>query len=501
MQLIGEIIDLGGDEASIIALDHAGTLLDQFLARNVTARHACRAHYFRANIWSSKRRASPDWQSWHWRSKAIDGEILELRRALMHLGFGELDPREQAQIYTNLGNILNHTGRFVEAIEYWDRALIVVPKFAMACGNRGLGLTHYAHALYDPGHHGLLMISAAESLAQACSNDAVIESPNYEAAFDQFATRLNDIWTRYDVPKMVKQIDLSGHSMGRSKKERDYRQWCLRNRLFINPLNDIGPNPIAARDVMTLPTITVGLDEGPGVPAVIHYFNIIKQEFCAARYALYEGVTSTGVHFSDRDVLLYNTLDYPAFGFAIERMKIAFRGAYAVFDKTAFLLNFYLNLGHKDRQVNFRNLWFSKGKGNELHPALDGLANWPLRGAFWLSKDIFDDDFREITEPDAKSLYELRNHMEHKFVTVHDFFLRSLSPRLAEPRKAGIFDISITDLIAKTLRQLKLARATITYLSLGIHAEERRRAHENGGDELTIPMILDTWDDNWKRQD
>ena len=501
MQLIGGIIDQGGDEASITALDHAGTLLNQFQAGDIVARNDCRAHYFRANIWSAKRHASPDWQAWHWRSEAIDGEILELRRALVHPGFEDLNPYERAQIYTNLGNILNQTGRFIEAIEYWDRALIAVPKFAMACGNRGVGLGCYAHALYDPGHHGVFMIFAAESLAQACAEDAVIESYGYEEAFGQFAAHLNDIWTRYDIPKMVEQVDLLGHSMGRGKKERRYRQWCLSNRLFINPLNDIGPNPLAAQDVMTLPSITVGIEKGPSLPIVIHHFNIIKQEFCAARYALYEGITSTGVHFSDRSVLLYNTLDYPAFGFAVERMKMAFRGAYAVFDKTAFLLNAYLALGHNERQVTFRNFWFMKGKAKTLHPALDGLANWPLRGLFWLSKDIFEDHFLDVTEPDAQLLYELRNHMEHKFVTVHNGLLRTVSPQFAERPTEGLFDLSVTDLIAKTVRQLKIARATIIYLSLGIHAEERRRAQEKEGSALGVPIIVDTWKDSWKRQD
>lgn len=142
-------------------------------------------------------------------------------------------------------------------------------------------------------------------------------------------------------------------------------------------------------------------------------------------------------------MLLYNTLDYPAFGFGVERMKMAFRGAYAAFDKVAFLLNAYLKLGHPDRQVNFRNLWFVKGKGKALHPALDGMANWPLRGLFWLSKDIFEDDFREVTEPDAQALYDLRNHLEHKFVSVHDGFCRAISPHLAEAPKTGIFDLPL----------------------------------------------------------
>jgi hypothetical protein len=129
------------------------------------------------------------------------------------------------------------------------------------------------------------------------------------------------------------------------------------------------------------------------------------------------------------------------------------------------------------------------------------MANWPLRGLFWLSKDIFEDDFREVTEPDAQALYELRNHMEHKFVSVHDTLLRAISPRTVGTPKVGIFDISVSDLIAKTLRQLKLARAAIIYLSLAVHVEEERREGERGDDKLNMPMILDTWDDDWKRQD
>ncbi|KAF1687561.1 hypothetical protein B1992_02535 [Pseudoxanthomonas broegbernensis] len=414
MQLIGTIIDMGGDERSSAALDHADGLLAQLAERGLPDRDVSRAHYFRANIWSAKRRASPDCSAWLWKSEHIDGEILELRKALGHPGFAKFDPVERAQIHTNLGNVLNHTGRFIEAIEYWDRALASVPRFAMAWGNRGIGLGYYAGSLYDPGHHAVMMIAAFESM---------------------------------------------------------------------------------------LPSISAGMDEGPGPPAVIRHFNLIKQEFCAARYALYEGMNSAGVHFSDRGVLLYNTLDYPTLGFAVERMKMAFRGAYAVFDKVAFLLNDYLNLGIPDRQVNFRNLWFVKGKGKTLHPSLDGLANWPLRGLFWLSKDIHEEGVREVTEPDARELYELRNHMEHKFVSVHDGFLRSMSPNSVEASESGIFDISITDLITKTLRQLKLSRAAIIYLSLGIHVEEKRRFETRGSKMISVPMILPVWEDKWKRLD
>lgn len=499
MQLAANIVDISGDENSLQGLDYAESLLDRLIASGVSDYHACRAHYFLANIWSARYQLSGDNEEWVWKSKAFDQELFELRKAVCHDGFRELPALEQAQIYTNLGNALNHIGRFIEAIEYWDRAISAVPKFAMAYGNRGIGLGHYAGAHYDPGHEAVLMMAAFGSFGEACTEDAIFDSVYQANIVEEFSRKMSAIWAHYDIPYISENTDFENHPMGRGKKEREYRQWCLGNRLFLNSLNDIAPSPISAQDILTLPSLTTKIDDGPGPPVVINYFNLIKQEFCSARYALYEGLCYEGVHFSDRKVLLYNTLDYPAHGFAVERIKMAFRGAYAVFDKLAFLLNVYLDMKHPERHVNFRNVWFAKKR--DLHPSVSDLKNWPLRGLFWLSKDIFESSFRELTEPDSKELYELRNHLEHKFVSVHDDFFRVVSPNHMETPKTGIFDISVDDLIYKTLRQLKLARSAIIYLSLAIHVEEKRRSKSRDPNKISAPMVLDTWDDQWKRKD
>lgn len=54
--------------------------------------------------------------------------------------------------------------------------------------------------------------------------------------------------------------------------------------------------------------------------------------------------------------------------------------------------------------------------------------------------------------------------------------------------------------MARTLRQLKLARAAIIYLSLAGHVEEWRHEDERAEGKFCMPMILDTWDDDWKLQ-
>lgn len=501
MKIAGLLIDLGGDAKMPEALDRAeGILVALTAAEALEPRWQSRAHYYHANIWSSRRRFAGHEASWVWRSTEIDNELLELRRAVAHSGFSQLSAVERAQVFTNLGNSLNHIGRFVEAIEAWDRALSSEPTLAMANGNRGLGLSHYASSVYDPGHSVVLALAARHALERACAPDALVESHGLEPALANFAAHGAAIDTYLDIPATATKVDLEDRSLGRGERERSYRRWCLANRLFLNPLNDVGPYAIAAQDVMTLPSLVTSSQDGPELPPAIHHFNGLKQEYATARFSLYEGLTDGGVHFSDRGVLLYDTLDFPAFGLGVERLKTAFRNAYALLDKIGFLLNSYLGLGHGERQVSFRNLWFRSGKGKDLHPALDGLGNWPLRGLFWLSKDIYEDAFRQVTEPDAQLLYELRNHLEHKFVAVRDDLLVATSVHAPAPPAPGVFAISVDQLTLRTLRQLKLARAALVYLAMGIHAEERRRASVRGK-RVAVPMTLFTLDDRWKRRD
>src|SRR5262249_17504651 len=108
---------------------------------------------------------------WEWEQPEFERQIIHLRRALSGDGFKKLHSLRRCQILTNLGNLLNTVGRFVEAIEYWDGALAVIPSFGMAQGNRGYGLTFYARALYDEGHRPVFLRHAYVALRAALSSD------------------------------------------------------------------------------------------------------------------------------------------------------------------------------------------------------------------------------------------------------------------------------------------------------------------------------------------
>src|SRR5690606_18980409 len=95
---------------------------------------------------------------------------------------------------------------------------------------------------------------------------------------------------------------------------------------------------------------------------------------------------------------------------------------YSILDKAAFFLNAYFELGHKPKNVSFRSVWYeSKGTApRSLLRRFVDCPNWPLRGLFWLSKDVFEEEFRAVTEPDAEALNEIRNHLEHKYLQLHE---------------------------------------------------------------------------------
>lgn len=496
LENIGLLIDAAHDLGKLEGTNRALEWADALEARGPSAALTAELDYFRANAWADLRAArhADRTASWSWEQPELQREIFCLRKALNSPAFEGLHPIRRCEIFTNLGNQLNTVGRFVDALEYWARAISLMPDFWMAQGNRGCGRLSYARALYDTGHRNAFVVFAQEDLTAASVADPARNHLGSTAARAQFAAELKALPSAADVQEWMTSVQLDGYPMGDSAQEREYRSWCLHRRLFLNPLNDLGAHSIAARDILTLPSFVTDLDEPP---VLIGFFNQMKQEFVSARWFYYEATSGAEPHFSDRGVLLHNTLDYPAYSLAVEKLRAAYRVAYSLFDKAAYFLNEYLKLGIPQKAVSFSAVWKEKGV---IRPQFESSENWPFRGLYWLSKDLFDKDGKDLIEPDARALHEVRNHLEHKYLKVHDMLLDpppSQNPASSLFVDTLAYSIRRTDLEEKTLRLLKLARAALIYLSLGMHREEQRRA---GGrpEGLIAPMVLDTWEDDWK---
>jgi hypothetical protein len=395
-------------------------------------------------------------------------------------------------MHTNLGNLFSHCGRVIDAVREWDEALRIDPTFGMALGNRGYGLMEYG-ALLHTWHQVLFFRAAHADLTSALAPDAAIH-PEAREGFERALS-----WLEAGVPSDVLRAHPHEHFLpsGMDEQERAYRTWVLAHRLFLNDLNDLGEDPIAATDAATLPGLVTPI--GTGFPHAIGFFDQMKQEYTSARYFYYEGVTAAEAHFADSGVDMANTYDYPAYGISLERVKVAFRMAYSLLDKVAYFLNDYLALGIAENRVAFRSLWYEKEEPRRgLRADLAQLENAPLKGLFWIAKDLFvrDPGFVGAMEPDARELAAVRNHLEHKYLKVHLF---GAPPPGAGPTtfEAVAFSVDRGEFERRTLRLLQLARAALLHLALVVHVEEGRR--RDGKDESRVfTREMDTYDDDWK---
>ncbi len=495
---IAHLIDHSTDAGFARGARRALTLLDELETRPLQPEHGALACYYRANAWAGKAHPAGHDHSWAWEQPETQQQLLALCRAASHDGFHKLDRVRRCQILINRGNLLNAVGRFIDALESWDAALRIIPRFAVALGNRGNGLKHYASTLDDSYERAVFILQAFDASMRAVADDAVVDSDYPPAMFATYLALADEIAEQFDLAVIRAMQNLDGASLGRSKRERAYRHWSLSERLFLNPINDLGAVSVAARDTLALPGLTeVNPPDRSGLmPPIIGFFNQMKQEYVAARFMLFEGIDASGLHFADRDVLLFNTLDYPSYSIAMEHVRASYRIAYSLLDKIAFAINEYWSLGKSPERINFRNIWLVEDKAN-IHPQFINYENWPLRGLFWLSKEIFDPDLKLTTNPDARDLHELRNHLEHKYLQVHEAWATTTVSPSAALGDLGR-SISSTDMQRKALRVMKIARSALCYLALAIGREERLRGAERP-EGTVMPMLLSVWEDDWKR--
>lgn len=496
---IGHLIDASSDAKFARGADRALFLLNELGKRSVSDRNATLIEYYRANSWAVKEDAAGDRSSWAWEHPDREQQLLSLSRAISHPGFMQLDDIRRCQILTNRANQLDVLGRFVDAVEGWDAALGIMPNFAMSLANRGFGLKHYGGMMEDDRDRAIFLLNAHDCLLAASLPDAVFDSVYPEELTHRFAAEAQSYAAAANLDKIRDLLNSEAPSLGRSKAERAYRHWALDNRLFLNPLNDLGPLPRAASDDLVLPPIRESFEDRPDSytpPPIISFFNQIKQEYVSARYMLYEGLTETKLHFSDRKVQLFDTLDFPMHSLATEKVRAAYRISYSLLDKLAFLIDHYWKLGKVTDRINFRNVWMVEGK-SRLHSRFHDYANWPLRGLFWLSKELFDDQLKRTTGPDARELHDIRNALEHKFLQVHEGWAL---PFMSKAPSGNGFSFSIDSdfLETKALRVMKISRAAMIQVSLAIGVEERAKALP---DVLVGSMPLVGLEDARKRRD
>lgn len=499
LQICGELIDasyyLKRKEGMEQAIFHLETLKKKTLT---SEEHGILYYYFGNTYADLSDLETQPIQPWENENK--EKAIYCYRKALAN----DLNLNTKSQIQINLANLYDGLGRFVKSLELYNKVLEEnIPEYPafMVHGNKGIVLFHYGDINHYSGQKKYFAYFAFQFLKTALDN-----SKNNFNGREIFEKYFNILDSKAFNKTKLENLKLNDFPIGESDEEKDYRQWCLKNRLFLNPMNDLGEYNIAAHDVLHLPNMVFDIKQNHlELPS---FFNQLKQEYASARYLLYEGITKIGTtHFSDRDVLLINSMDYPRYSLNIEKIKISFRILYSIFDKISLFLNEYLNLSLKPYKVDFRKIWYEKG--NFKQPVNNHIIqnNRAFQGLFLISKDLLfhhpdraedEKSLKELSlslEPSAKEINMLRNNLEHGCVKVLEYTCDSSDDSILKDNLS--YAIKESDLIDYSMKLCRLCREALIYLSLGVHIDEKSKK-QNSGDKKILSLPSHIYEDEWK---
>lgn len=479
IDVIGNLFDFSFDNQKIEGLEKSFQLIKQIQIDTLSEVNKTVLFYDISNGWSYLRKLKyfRTSEAWSFQMEELSNEIYYLRKAISSAGFKKIQKERQCQILTNLGNSFSFIGRFVEAQAYWDKAIETLPLFSMAIGNKGFGMFHYGQVLFDDRHKAIFFNHSYHYLKRAIELKQFLEGN----AANGFGNLISYIEKNYREELYKDKFDLNNFDLGENIELSEYRRWCLLNKLYINPLNDLGNYTNASQDCLNLSSIKIKI-KAP--PTYFSLYNQIKQEYATARYLFYNSTDNNTSHFSDEDVVVLDTMETAVFSFNMEQTKLSFRISYSILDKIAYLLNDYLNIGKPLNKVSFRSIWLTKDF-QRLHPIFDNSDNWALRGLYWLSKDIYEKEFKEVIEPEAQEISKIRNHLEHKCLKIIDN--KGLYERLYNTDNDIAHVIERTHFENATLNMLKLTRAAIIYLSIAIDHEEKKKPLDS---DQSIPFQL-----------
>ncbi len=335
--------------------------------------------------------------------------------------------------YVNLGNEYSNQFRTVDALRYFRKALEIDNFFDMAVGNFAYCIERHPvffkfsesdkifnllFKLYDGVHIQEL------DAGQEFFNNKKIRSNYLRSSYNE-SIRLGQN-SHYNPGNFLIKISNEG-----------YEEWCVRNTLVLNPINDIGDYVEGQKD-MDFDYIALKLELKNEKTLLKHMYDLYI--YLRKKIFLHKEINDIGDIFEIE--LVFNTL-------------------YSFFDKIAFWLYKYFSLEFKDEsKVSILSIWCKKT--NLGVPLLD-YKNQHLYNIFWLRKEYRqlkpgDLEINKQLSPDAQNYWTLRNSMEHRGYSTDASAEHYINP---------------LDLLSKTIKLTSVVRNLILSIIFMVDVENK----------------------------
>lgn len=376
----------------------------------------------------------------------------------------------------NLGNLYDEIGRPLEAITTYEKVISREPDFGMAIANKAQAIESLASI---SEYQAAYLVYSYQLYCDAFQHERSILDHGGVPAVQKFTSHRNHIaehlkqngkqdWLKRDLAHDA----FEAHNY--PDDEASYIEFCLQNDLYLN-LHLFDRRSIASiGDVISVGFISKVGDgtEDKRIREMFMRINEIKESYITGRYILWQSQqrTSTLAGIS-KQTLFVNNLDYTMHNIYTGLLKSAYKEAFSSLDKIANTISYYLNLGHHEQKVDYRNVWYTDMKPSKgFHPNV--LAqNYRLFGLFSVLQDL------------GGSPSEVRNSLEHRY-----FKVGTMANEDGDPQ-------TFNELTEETIATYYKIKSAITYLLNFIHScEEVKRLTEKNSKWLPkMPIITEQW--------
>ncbi len=345
--------------------------------------------------------------------------------------------RIMRRLYVNIGNEFSNQFRSVEALSYYRKAIEIDKSYDMALGNFAKGIEHHSPLIGTEND----VVSKLFNYLYRIYNSIRIE--NLESGDEYFVRKKLQYSTKQEKYNTHTLLGIMNYNpfdnFTEIKNQTDnYDDWCVKNVLYLNLINDIGDFEEAKFDI--------------DVFAMISELNVDKPRLHVLFYLFYL--------FQIQRQKIFKCRSSQKLTEAFELAQV-FQCLYSYFDKVAFFIYKFFNLVGTERAVSIKSIWTMKD--SEKNTLLQ-YRNQYLYDIYWLRKEYreYGNDTLKINEllsPDAQGYADIRNTLEHK-----EFSFELID---------GLMYVNPKHLYSKTLKLAKVVRNMLLSLIRMIIAENK----------------------------
>ena len=391
---------------------------------------------FAAEEACSREPGAPDSASPAYRLEHIDG-LREPRMLYRRVGSDLLAPPEaRGRALCNLGNILDDSGRWVEAYAAYADALQADPTNGNAAGNIAELLRRRLGRRVDQRGHLAAVYDKYAAMAQSL-RERTVEVAGASAA---------DRWDALELTGSRGHLEHVGDHLD------PYQAWIVRHRLaLVASVEGLGSDS-PQWDTASVSGIVISA--GEQVPDVFGALNVLKAEFLVARRLAFQGqrmhADAPGRQHPGDPGLYTDTLDGALYGEPPALLLLAQRSALDVLDKIAVTANEHFSTGLSPSRVEYSRDWRDPQTGQprpQLGPGDQGLRC--LLALAELAGDLTGDSMY----PSARLL---RNAGTHRLV-------HATTSEPTGPTQDTFSTVNMPELQSATIEALQVARAAYLY--------------------------------------